>query len=137
MLGAVIFLHHRKCKHFWYHGALLTIWKNQSSVSLGMFLFLTEEPFFYEKLKTSFSMKELSRRLLVHEYGRTIQSLILGPLYLILMGIPSTWWGFSPTMNWMRKEKQISYFRFFTEKWANALGESVTGECSMRDLIID
>lgn len=45
-------------------------------------------------------------------YGHTIQSLILGPLYL-------------------------SYFSFFTEKWANYLGEQVTGEKSMESFVID
>lgn len=41
--------------------------------------------------------------LLVHEYGHTIQSMILGPLYLIVIGIPSTLWGF--LMGKKRKEK--------------------------------
>ena len=81
--------------------------------------------------------EELSRRLLVHEYGHTIQSMILGPLYLLLMGIPSTLWGFLPCANRMRREKQVSYFAFFTEKWANTLGEWVTGEASMEHLVID
>ncbi len=37
----------------------------------------------------------------------------------------------------MRKEQQISYFSFFTEKWANSLGEKVTKEKSMEQLVID
>ena len=82
-------------------------------------------------------MEELSARLLVHEYGHTIQSLMLGPLYLIVIGIPSTLWGFLPNLNRKRKEEQISYFSFFTEKWANILGEKVTGQKSMENLVID
>lgn len=69
-----------------------------------------------------------------HEYGHTIQSLILGPLYLIIIGIPSTLWGFLPCCNVKRKAKSISYFSFFTEKWANFFGEQVTGQRSMEYL---
>ena len=36
-----------------------------------------------------------------------------------------------------RKEEKISYFSFFTEKWANNLGEKVTGKESMGNLLID
>ena len=137
MLGLLVFLAHRKYRHFEYHGAVVTEWDKPSSVSLGMFVFVTKEPFFYERLKDSFSKEELTQRLLVHEYGHTIQSLILGPLYLILMGIPSTLWGFLPGFNKMRRDKQISYFAFFTEKWANSLGERVTKQKSMENLLID
>ncbi len=137
ILGGIVFLLNIKSRHYMYHGALVTVWKTKSSVSIGMFVFITEEPFFYDKLKDSYTVNELSERLLVHEYGHTIQSLILGPLYLILMGIPSTVWGFSPRLNKKRKERQISYFSFFTEKWANRLGEKMTKRKSMEQLIID
>ena len=136
-LGFFVFLIHARQKHYFYHGAIITEWNSNSSVSLGMFVFITKEPYFYEKLKDEYSIEELSQRLLVHEYGHTIQSLILGPLYLILMGIPSTLWGFLPSLNRKRKNEGISYFSFFTEKWANHLGEFVTGERSMENLIID
>ena len=136
-LGAVVFLANRKCAHFWYHGALVTRWADKSSVSLGLFVFVTDEPYFYEKLQDRYTMDECSRRLLVHEYGHTIQSLILGPLYLIVVGIPSTLWGFLPACAAKRKNEQVSYFSFFTERWANTLGEWVTGETSMEDLVID
>jgi hypothetical protein len=136
-LGLICFLFHIKDKHYFYHGAIVTEWKSRSSVSLGMFVFITNEPFFYEKLKDEYQKEELSERLLVHEYGHTIQSIILGPLYLILMGIPSTIWGFSARLNKLRREKNISYFAFFTEKWANHLGEMVTNKKSMELLLID
>ncbi len=137
LLGSLVFLLNYKYKHYWYHGALVTVWKSKSSVSIGMFIFITEEPYFYEKLKGTHNIGELSKRLLVHEYGHTVQSLILGPLYLIVMGIPSTLWGFLPDFNKKRKEQQISYFSFFTEKWANYLGEKVTKSKSMEQLLID
>lgn len=137
LLGGIVLLLNIRNKHFWYHGALVTVWKAKSSVSLGMFVFITDEPYFYEKLKDTYTTQELSNRLLVHEYGHTIQSLILGPLYLIIMGVPSTLWGFLPNLNKKRKEQQISYFAFFTEKWANVLGEKITGKKSMEQLVID
>ena len=96
-LGLLVLIFHINDKHYFYHGALVTEWKNKSSVSLGMFVFITKEPYFAEKLKAEYTENELSQRLLVHEYGHTIQSLILGPLYLIAMGIPSTLWGFLPS----------------------------------------
>ena len=136
-LGLFIFLLHIRSRHYFYHGAVITEWNDKSSVSLGMFVFLTKEPYFYDKLKNEYTMEELSRRLLVHEYGHTIQSLILGPLYLIVVGIPSTLWGFLPSFNRKRKNEGLSYFSFFTEKWANYLGEQVTGEKSMENLVID
>ena len=137
LLGFAHFLIYIKSKHYFYHGAIVTEWNNRSSVSLGLFVFVTAEPYFYEKLKEEYSMEELSKRLLVHEYGHTIQSLLLGPLYLIVIGIPSTLWGFLPYYNKKRKDERLSYFSCFTESWANACGENVTGETSMEQLVID
>ncbi len=137
LLGLINFLMHIRDRHYLYHGAVITEWNDKSSVSLGMFVFVTKEPYFYDKLKDEYSKEELSKRLLVHEYGHTIQSLILGPLYLIVIGIPSTLWGFLPNLSKKRKDEQISYFSFFTESWANRLGEKGTGERSMESLVID
>jgi len=137
LLGFCVFLMNHKGKHYNYHGAIITEWINKSSMSLGMFVFITKEPYFANKFLSKYTAEELSNRLLVHEYGHTIQSMILGPLYLIIIGIPSTLWGFLPELNKMRKEKQISYFAFFTESWANVCGEKVTKGKSMESLIID
>ena len=137
VLGLFVFLAHIKDRHYFYHGAVVTEWAAPSSVSLGMFVFVTKTPYFYEKLKDEYTMEELSRRLLVHEYGHTIHSLFLGPLYLIVMGIPSTLWGFLPCCANKRKNEKVSYFFFFTEKWANSLGEWWLKEKSMEQLVID
>lgn len=136
VLGLFNFMLHIHDNHY-YHGCIVTEWNHPSSVSLGMFVFVTKEPFFYEKLKDQYTIEELSQRLLVHEYGHTIQSLILGPLYLIVIGIPSTLWGFLPSCNKKRRTKRISYFSFFTEKWANHLGERITRHRSMENLMIE
>lgn len=136
-LGLLNLLLHIRDRHYLYHGAVVTEWNDRSSVSLGMFVFVTKEPYFHDKLKNEYTMEELSCRLLVHEYGHTIQSILLGPLYLLIIGIPSTLWGFLPSCNRMRREKRVSYFSFFTEKWANRLGEKATGQKSMENIVID
>ena len=137
LLGFAHFLIYIKSKHYFYHGAIVTEWNNRSSVSLGLFVFVTDEPGFYPKLQHLMTREEAGRRLLVHEYGHTIQSLLLGPLYLLVIGVPSTVWGFWPSLNRKRREEQLSYFSFFTERWANAWGEAVTGESSMGQMVID
>ena len=134
ILGFILFLKYFKNKHFSYHGAIITEWNNNTSLSLGLFVFVTVHPFFTGKYKYEYTQEELARKLLVHEYGHTIQSLILGPLYLIVIGIPSTLWGFLFAKK--RYEKQIPYCAFFTESWANKCGEYVTNEESIGEMIL-
>lgn len=69
--------------------------------------------------------------LLVHEYGHTIQSLIFGPLYLFAVGIPSIVWSFLPVFAKRREDAGISYFSVYPERWANKLGEKITGDTSI------
>ena len=100
-------------------------------VSLGMFTFVSE---YDEQMKEAFARdgsrltESYHRRLMVHEYGHTIQSLLLGPLYLIAVGLPSMIWCRSGKCKRYRQQKGISYYDFWCEKWANTLGEKVTGE---------
>ena len=56
-----------------------------------------------------------------HEHGHQIQSKILGPLYLLVIGIPSLIWAwlYGPVIKYTRN----GYYRFYTEKWADKLGE--------------
>lgn len=51
--------------------------------------------------------------LLEHELGHTKQSKMLGPLYLLVIGLPSA------LHCVFRKCK--NYYHFYTEKWANKL----------------
>ena len=81
LLGFAVYLIHIRDPHFSYHGAIVTKWKNPASVSLGMFLFVAQEPYFFQRFRKQYTKEELSERLLVHEFGHTVQSLILGPLY--------------------------------------------------------
>ena len=137
-LGFAVFLVNIRANHYFYHGAVITEWKNSTSVSLGLFVFVTKEPYFYDKVRHACPTREDAfRRLRVHEYGHTIQSLFLGPLYLPVIGIPSSVWCFLPPLVNMRRNDGVSYFAFYTEKGANYWGEKVTGEKSMEQLVID
>lgn len=131
--GALIFLRYRRCPHFPYHGAVVTVYPLYSSLSLGPFIFLTDKPPRDRRGQVPF--EEIPRRMLVHEYGHTVQSLILGPLYLPVVGLPSTLWAHLPSCQKKWRGK-VSYFSFFTEKNANFLGEKITKEPSMGSIII-
>ena len=122
-VGFIIFLIHIREKHFWYRGAVVTGWNRKSSASLGLFLFISYGQDSDVKQKKAASLAELSERLLIHEYGHTIQSLLLGPLYLPVIAIPSALWCFLPYCNQKRANEQISYYSFYTEKWADRWGE--------------
>ncbi len=100
-----------------------------------MFVFITTTQMKDKRIKNKIADEELSRRLLIHEYGHTIQSLIFGPFYLVVMGIPSTLGGFLLYFQ-NKRNNGVSYFSFFTEKFANYLWEKITKEKSMENAII-
>ena len=52
-----------------------------------------------------------------HELGHSIQSRILGPLYLLVIGLPSLLWA-----AWWNEDRNRSYYSFYTERWADYLG---------------
>lgn len=133
-LGLLLFVIHRKSRHYWYHGACITEWGRKTSVSLGLFVFVAA-PSFSKRRRGRTGAESYFNRLLVHEYGHTIQSLILGPLYLVVIGIPSVMWCYLAAEK--RRREHISYSAFFSESWANRLGEWVTGEKSLDKLVID
>lgn len=118
LIGAIVFLINIKKKHYSYHGAVVTETDGESSISLGLFLFVAKD-----KKRNS-----ASKRLLIHEYGHTLQSLMLGPLYLIVIGIPSASWALLPYFEKKRSEQGISYYSFCTERSADKLGQRITKE---------
>ena len=56
---------------------------------------------------------------ILHEIGHVKQSRILGPLYLIIIGIPSISW--AGLRRLIPALKKINYYNFYTENWANKL----------------
>lgn len=63
------------------------------------------------------AMRDFTGRTEWHEYGHSRQSLILGPLYLFVIGIPSLIWAAIFRPGYGR-----SYYDFYTERWADKLG---------------
>lgn len=124
---------------FMHHGAVVTIWDSHFGLSLGPFVYMNArstapdasgetgepgaepKPRFIERMPGLF----VDDGLLVHEYGHTVQSLILGPLYLLVIGLPSVIWLRTPRLSRRRRDAGSSYYAFYTERWANHLGENV------------
>ena len=57
--------------------------------------------------------------VILHEIGHTKQSRMLGPLYLIIIGIPSISW--AGLRRLIPALKKINYYSLYTESWANKL----------------
>ena len=76
------------------------------SISLGTYVFLC--PFHWK-----------SEQTLRHELGHTKQSYMLGWLYIPIILIPSMIW--ASCFNKYRRERNVSYYSFYTEKWADKL----------------
>lgn len=139
LAGFAVFLCNLNRPHERYHGAIVTEWASPSSISLGMFLFVYNSrarkyrPF--QKQMPKPKTVGADRGLVVHEYGHSIQSLFLGPLYLIVIGIPSLIWANMP--HYVKKRASgVPYSAFWTERGANRLGERVTREKSFGDMKI-
>lgn len=128
LVGLVVFLVclARGRWHGRYRGSIVTMWALKSGVSLGMFVFV-REPLVGDSPLTCPAI-DPARRLLVHEYGHTMQSLILGPLYVLVILLPSMVWAGSPALKRRRLKRGASYYSFYTERWANSLAWHVTGE---------
>lgn len=111
IIGLIMFLSlkHLAVKQEKYnHTTVLFFNKNLGAVSLGMFIFVFS------------NFGESTDYVVRHEFGHSLQSIILGPLYLLIIGLPSIIWaGFFD--NYRRKHK-ISYYDFYPERWANKLG---------------
>ena len=76
------------------------------SVSLGEYIFLCPD-----------SWHDIT--VLRHENGHKIQSRLLGWLYLPVIALPSIVW--AGCFGWYRKKYNVSYYAFYTEKWADKL----------------
>lgn len=79
--------------------------KFRGGLSLGPIIFVRRYPNNQETWNT-----------VKHEFGHSLQSRYLGPLYLIIIGLPSLIWAAIHTA------KMGSYYSFYTEKWADKLG---------------
>lgn len=110
LAGLALLIRHRSCPHHFFIGAVHTCWNRPDGISLGLFIFTQKD----------------CREMTVHEYGHTWQSLILGPFYLPVIGLPSLLWCRLPFFRQLRQEKALPYSAFFTERWADRLGSTLT-----------
>ena len=133
LLGFFMYLYWlpRAKTRYLYHGAIVTEWTTGGGISLGLFVFVSEKASRYQVDSRILTEAESKTGVRVHEYGHCVQSLLLGPLYLIAVGIPSYAWANLPALRKMRREKGMSYYAVWPEKQANALGEWATGEKSV------
>lgn len=110
----IMYPHHR---HERFCNAFITyVPKNFGGVSLGLFIFMREG-----------GGETWTHDTRIHEYGHTIQCLLLGPLYWFVIGLPSAVWCNLPYFRKMRREKNISYFKLYCESWANLWGQRWSG----------
>lgn len=110
LIGSALYLAHRKDEHFDYNGARATVWDKDTGVSLGKFIFVPRS-----------RKGSVDEFLLDHEYGHTLQSLILGPFYLLIIGAPSLLWNRLPYFARKRKRTGKSYYSAPFESTANHL----------------
>jgi hypothetical protein len=81
-------------------------------VSLGLFVFVGAR-----------GLSNQQRMMLVkHELGHTRQSMLLGPLYLLLVGLPSLLWAIMKSLGFFKKRP---YSWLYTEKWADRLADKI------------
>jgi hypothetical protein len=80
-----------------------------NGVSMGLFVFLNPA-----------YLNEKNKKTINHEYGHYLQHLMFGPLYLLIIGLPSL------INNRMAYNKigdyQHNYYKKYPEKWADKLG---------------
>ena len=110
LAGFALYMAHRGNKQYDYGGAKVTVWDRNDGVSLGKFIFAPDD-----------------EHMLSHEYGHTKQSLLLGPLYLPLIGLPSLIWNRLPYFKSFRKKTGKSYDSIIIERSATYLGNSRIG----------
>ncbi len=88
-------------------GGLAVVYRSRrmmGGISLGRYVFL--------------NWSQTTDRTVFHELGHCRQSRMLGPLYLLVIGLPSLLWA------WLgdRIAPDKSYYWFYTERWADRLG---------------
>jgi len=117
--GAAYLRMRKKHKQERFHRGFVTYVraKNFGGVSLGMFVFVNPD-----------NKEAWVHDTRIHEYGHTMQSLLLGPLYLLVIGLPSMiWCNFAPVVKY-RNAHGLTYYWLYCEGWANSWGERFSKE---------
>lgn len=111
-IGLLIKLIGKTSLYTTYKEAKIYTWKLGGGISLGQYIFT---PFKNENVESFYVQQYIK-----HEYGHCIQSQYLGWFYLLVIGLPSLIW--AQCFNGYRKKNGVSYYSFYTEKWADQLG---------------
>lgn len=117
LVGLLLFSCCRGARRERFHNSIVSrLPGNSGGLCIGIFIFLRQED------------PAARRRTLVHEYGHTIQCLLLGPLYWPLIVLPSAIWyhGFK---RWRQKHR-VPYDALFCERWATRWGKIWSGDGS-------
>lgn len=114
ILGLILMAIYRPTNYKEYKSSTVYILhdKGRFAVSLGNIIFI-HESFLH------------SKNIIPHEYGHTIQSYIFGPLYLIVIGLPSIIQNIIGSYLYKKGNKKMhnNYYKRFPEKWADKLGK--------------
>ena len=119
LIGSALYMAHRKKRHFNFNGVCATVWDRDDAVSLGKFIFV---PRMNAKERED-GRVEVSKEVTEHEFGHSLQSLILGPAYLLVVGAPSLIWNRLPYFQRKRVKTGKSYYAPVFEKTANKLAQ--------------
>ena len=113
VLGFIIKIVCRAAPYTTYKDANVYSWNIEGGMSLGRYIFV---PF-----KTTDPDDYGVQQYIKHEYGHTMQSKYLGWFYLLVIGLPSIIW--AGCFEQYRQKTGTSYDNFFTENWADKLGD--------------
>lgn len=118
LIGGAVFIILRIFKKYRYEkfkNAFITYipW-NQGGLSLGLFIFIADG-----------KSEGWTKNIRIHEYGHTIQCLLLGPFYWLVVALPSAVW--CQFFESYRKKNGVSYYKLYCESWANRWGVRWSG----------
>jgi len=119
LVGGIAFLICTKIKgyrwqRFGYSKIVYVPWKG-GGLSMGLFIFV----------KAQHSNKTWTYNCRIHEYGHTWQCLILGPLYYLVIALPSVIW--CNCFACYRKKNNVPYSAAYCESWADLWGQKFSG----------
>lgn len=117
LIGFLVWLCLRKKgRHERFKNAWITYlpW-NFGGLSLGQFIFMADN-----------RPQGWTVNTRIHEYGHTVQCLLLGPLYWIVVALPSAVW--CNCFEGYRRRNNVSYYKLYCESWANRWGQTWSGE---------
>lgn len=114
LIGLIVFLCCRGERRERFYNSVVTFLPgHRGGLSLGIFTFVSAQG-------------PDRRRLCAHEYGHTVQCLFLGPLYWVVVVVPSVVW--YHCFRGFRRRRGVPYDSLYCEAWATAWGRRWSGQ---------